>query len=281
MQQVNITNSFVTRGARAFIVCLALFLCGCSQTSGELEPTPEAAKQFLKLRGYNFDEAAFVSSVRASDLIAVNAFLAAGINPNAQVESEGNTALIVAASIGDLRIVKALLKGNAAVNLKNKNGSPPFVFALEFKHDEVAESLLAQPAFDVNASSLNGKTPLMTYVWRDREDIVTNLLERGANVKQQDADGDTALHGAVVSGNLKVARLLLTKGANVNARNKVGGTPLMWAGTYGRDEIARELLANGGDPRLKDEDGHNASYWAVANNHQDLAAELKKAEGGR
>ena len=44
----------------------------------------EAAKQFLKLRGYNFDEKSFFAAAAASDVLAVNGFLAAGIDRDAE-----------------------------------------------------------------------------------------------------------------------------------------------------------------------------------------------------
>ena len=57
-------------------------LSGCAPIAAK--PTPEAAKQFLKLRGYNFDEKSFLAAAAASDVLAVNAFLAAGIDPDAK-----------------------------------------------------------------------------------------------------------------------------------------------------------------------------------------------------
>ena len=89
-----------------------LGLSGCGRTS-KAEPTPEGAKDFLKLRGYGFSEKAFLEATGAGDVLAVNAFLLAGINPNARDEDEGDTALISAATAGNLEMVNALLKGGA------------------------------------------------------------------------------------------------------------------------------------------------------------------------
>ena len=52
------------------------------------KPTPDAAKRFLKLRGYEFNEKSFLAAAAANDLTAVNAFLAAGINPECKRRSE-------------------------------------------------------------------------------------------------------------------------------------------------------------------------------------------------
>lgn len=47
------------------------------------------------------------------------------------------------------------------------------------------------------------------------------LLEHGADPNLADADGNTALHLAVISPNTSVAGLLLEHNANIDAQNKV------------------------------------------------------------
>ncbi len=116
----------------AIIVATALCLSGCAE-GGADKPTPEAAKKFLKLRGYNFDDQSFLSAAAAGDAMAVNGFLAAGINLNVADKIDGDTALIAAASRGDLPIVKVLLENHADVNIKNKNGWTALLLA--FQHD--------------------------------------------------------------------------------------------------------------------------------------------------
>jgi ankyrin repeat protein len=260
------------------ILCLAIVTFFSCASPANQQTTPDAAKQFLKLRGYNFDEKSFLAATSANDVIAVNAFFAAGINPNAKDEETGATALISSAGHGDMEIVKALLKGGANVNERDKLGFTAMLRALQNKQEEVADVLLSQQNIDLNAQGSNGVTVLMSYVARDREDIVQNLLARKADVNLQDADGDTALHLAAQRGHVKILNMLLDRGANPNAQNKLGGTPLMWTGVYGHEEAARLLLEKGANPGLKDEDGMTAAAWAAKNKRDEVAQLLLAAE---
>ena len=183
--------------------------------------------------------------------------------------------LINAAAQGHLDVVQALVAAGADVNAKDNSGRSALFHALEARYDDVADLLLSQPKLDLNAHGKNGTTALISYVWRERPDVVKSLLDRGADVNSQDDDGDTALHGAAENGNMEIIQLLLAKGAQLNARNKVGGTPLMWAAVYGNDDAVKELLKAGADKSLKDEDGKTARDWAIKNNRTNVAQILR------
>src|SRR6266478_443526 len=88
---------------KLLIIGLLCCLCACSEPGSE-QPTPEAAKRFLKLRGYNFDERSFFSAITAGDELAVNGFISAGVDLNAKDEN-GDSALTAAELRGDVKIV--------------------------------------------------------------------------------------------------------------------------------------------------------------------------------
>jgi hypothetical protein len=201
----------------------------------------------------------------ARDAEAVKTYLKAGMNPNVQDPRDGRTVLIAAAARGDIGVDKALLEGNADLNVKDNAGYTALFHAIEARYDEVSDVLVAHPKLDLNARGKNDITALISYTWRGRADAVQSLLDRGADVNAHDADGDTALHGAAENGNVTIIELLLKKGANPNVKNKVGGTPLMWAAVYGQDAAAKLLLEQKADPSLKDEEGLTARDWAIKN----------------
>lgn len=257
------------------ILCLAivssLLVSGCYSSR---EKTAESVQQILKLRGYNFDEQGFFAAAQARDLQAVNAFIDAGINANAQ-DADGRTALINAAARGELDVVNTLLSRGVDINVKDKNGFTALSHAIDAMHDGVEEALLRRPELDPNCRGKNGRPALLAYVWRNNKDRVEKLFAHRADVNIQDMDGDTALHGAAQTGNVEIMRVLLDKGADANAKNKQGGTPLMWTAVYGHDEAARLLLSRGADASVKDNDGITAAQWAVRNNQDGVVALLR------
>src|ERR1044072_1597070 len=105
------------------ILCLVI-ASGLLVASGCAEPAPrgkmsESVQHILKLRGYDFDEKSFFAAAQARDLLAINAFIDAGINPNAQ-DADGRTALISAAARGELDVVVALVSRGADITKKQK-----------------------------------------------------------------------------------------------------------------------------------------------------------------
>ncbi|HEY5884363.1 MAG TPA: ankyrin repeat domain-containing protein [Pyrinomonadaceae bacterium] len=263
------------------IISLAsLFACAaCKETN--VKPTPDESKGALKLRGYDYDEKSFLRAASTSDEVAVSTFIAAGMSPNVQEPSTGGSALISAATRGDLDMVNALLRGGADVNQKDEKGFTALLRALQNDREEIANLLVARPELEVNAQGQGGANALISFVARQRTPAVVDLLNRGANVNLQDSEGDTALNIAVQRGNVDLVNLLLNKGADPNIKNKLGGTPLMWAGVFGRKEIAQILLDKGADPRATDVDGMTAAAWAAKNNRQEMVEFLREAEKKR
>jgi ankyrin repeat protein len=52
------------------------------------------------------------------------------------------------------------------------------------------------------------------------------MVELGADVNAVDANGNTALHGAALTGANSVVHLLVEKGAKLDVRNKLGYMPV-------------------------------------------------------
>ena len=116
----------------------------------------------------------------------------------------------------------------------------------------VAALLKADPKSVSSREDLKG-TALHWAAFKGRADMVSLLLENGADANAETWLGLTPLHAAAVGGNTNVVKLLLARQAKVDARDiSIGCTPLHCAAIAGSTEVAALLLANGAkiDARL-------------------------------
>lgn len=88
--------------------------------------------------------------------------------------------------------------------------------------------------------------------------VVKWLLNMGADMDFVARDGMTALHVAVMKGNVAVARMMLLRGMEVNSASPWGKTPLHLDATGGHRDMVRLLLAGGAEWERMDENGKTA-----------------------
>ena len=104
--------------------------------------------------------------------------------------------------------------------------------------------------------------------------MVSLLLASGADVKQPDHEGASALHYAVRRGNNEIAELLINNGAEVNARDVEDYTPLHNAAWNGHLESVELLVDKGADINLATYDGRTA--YSCARNSPEVASFLER-----
>jgi hypothetical protein len=103
-------------------------------------------------------------------------------------------------------------------------------------------------------------SPLIPSVGFGDSAVIQALLQGGANVHENDSDGMTALHWAVVANHPQEEKAVVAAGADVNAVGHFGYTPLLYAATidFGDFETAMTLLTTGADPNINDKKGRTA-----------------------
>lgn len=89
-----------------------------------------------------------------------------------------------------------------------------------------------------------------------RRNAVMQALNTGLPADYRLDDDETALFGAVRSGDAALAEALLARGANVNAKSHSGTTPLLLTAMYGHSDLAGLLLDRGAEANAADDDGH-------------------------
>jgi hypothetical protein len=106
------------------------------------------------------------------------------------------------------------------------------------------------------------------------------MIEQGADVEAKDPGaGASALHYAVMKGEMPLVSLLLQRGADVNSRTKSGTTPLHTAVLYKQTEIAEYLIEKGADVNARSASGATPLGIAIAANYNTVEQMLRRRGG--
>jgi cytohesin len=120
----------------------------------------------------------------------------------------------VAAMVGNVEAVQQHLDSGVDVNIKNKLGRTPMLYAIKRDDKEISELLIAKGAIQVPRIRINDA------VRRSNIEAIKQHLAVGTNVDERDYDGEsTPLHLAADFGEEDIAELLISGGANVNAKS--------------------------------------------------------------
>ena len=180
------------------------------------------------------------------------------IENNADVNFQadnGQTPLLLIASIGDIKLFKLLVAAGASINICYNDGTTPLLQAIKSKQYHMLEFLLLkefnskekeEEVMDVNKRDIKGRTPLLQII----ETYVHKNVDPNFNVDFDDDDDDD-------DKLTKGVRLLIENGAEVRDERNKGGimymyltptiiqTPLLCACKIGRLDIVNILIAAG------------------------------------
>jgi len=166
-------------------------------------------------------------------------------------------ALLAATRGGDIERALALVEAGADPDTAPANDDrdqrPVLMLAALLPDTRLLRALIGKGA-DVNRAS-GGITPLLAATrdsWHGRAEAVLTLLTNGASPLVADAEGNTALHGAVLSAEPGVAAMLLDAAAPINALNKAGISPLAAACRAANWPLVKFLLEHGAKPAPAD-----------------------------
>jgi ankyrin repeat protein len=220
-----------------------------------------------------------LDAAKRGDTAAVSALITAGANVNT-ANSEGETALMLAAQFGYIATVTALLAApGILLNQVDQDGNTALIHA-ERNHDNqtfVIAALLAVPNILVNHANRYGKTALKMAADNSHTRIVIALLAApGIDVNATDLQGGTPLFMPSRNGDTAiVTALLAAPGILVNHASH-GWTPLMVAAYHGHiANVTAFLAAPGIDVNWADQHGVNAITNAFENGHHDIVTLLQ------
>lgn len=180
------------------------------------------------------------------------------------VENPDNQLLNAVAS-GTASEIQSILDDGADPNVKSVYGWPVVMVAANDNNTDVV-SVLLEAGADVNAKSSEGGTPLIVASIRNQENVKV-LLDAGAEVNVRDGEGVMALgYAAMYADEASVIEILIAAGADVHARDDWGYTALMNASLNTENErVIIELIEAGADVNARTDNTVTALMIAAKN----------------
>ncbi|MBP0011246.1 ankyrin repeat domain-containing protein [Roseofilum sp. Belize Diploria] len=176
------------------------------------------------------------------------------------LESGVEKDVYLAAGLGDLETLKALLQDEEDVNsIRNTDPSKPYLRGKSLLHlatsrdsVDMVEFLLEEKKGNVDIRDGDGYTPLHDAAGQNALTVAQLLIERGAAVDAPSQNSSTPLHRASACGRVKMIELLLDNGADINAIDGISrSTPLHKAIGTNRIEAVKILITRGASLKIK------------------------------
>lgn len=215
------------------------------------------------------------AAVEKSFLAGAVHLLKYGADPNFSVSSDHETPLAASTMANKVNFSHLLLIYGGDANHQNAKGDTLLISAINKKVPKKFIDLILDYGADPDAKSREGKTALFEAITCSRVDIVTSLLEHGANsnlpgpkhplwpatyqspclqvlldhaADHKKTPGIMELAASV--NNIESVRILLKAGVDPNAKKDGVYTPLCTAIRDNRTDIFNLLLSNGADPNV-------------------------------
>ena len=190
------------------------------------------------------------------DIATIDYFINKGVDVN-QTDSNGNTALINAASRNSLDVIKLLAGKINNINHKNKDGQSALTKAIR-NNSKVLQYLIDNNA---DATIIDKKGNHLGYYLFNTFNVknlkgfqnkLTLLEAKGLQVSKPQKNGNTLVHLAVEKQNLSMLKYIKKYNIDIDIKNYQGLTPLQKAVmTAKNDTIIKYLINNKADKTVK------------------------------
>lgn len=179
---------------------------------------------------------------RTGNLLLIRALINAGRDKNA-ADVWGEPPLHYAISSGNINAVRYLLEQGADREVRDRQYRSPLCAAIHYNHIDIVRYLIEEQGADIahiKELSYMNVTPLHYAAFYGRTEIVSYLIEHGADIEARANENKTPLHYAASLDHIETIHCLVDKGADINSQDINGLTPAQ----YARDPVVIELLAN-------------------------------------
>ncbi|KAF2320696.1 hypothetical protein GH714_030132 [Hevea brasiliensis] len=138
--------------------------------------------------------------------------------------------------------------------------------AVRNNHPQLVETLIRENPEFANIANAAGESPLYLAAVRENNIIASEILTIGPSPAFTGPDGRTALHEAVISGDIDLTRKMLDKNKSLNKeQDEEGWTPLHYASYFNLPQIVEMLLEdnNKSAAYIGDNDGKTPLHIAI------------------
>ena len=232
----------------------------------------ERLDAFYHFKNTEFGADLLSAAVQEFQLDTLRVLVALGYDVSMR-NSYGNVGMHVAAMVGNEQAFSVLLgdfTNNGVftnINVQNKDGRTPLMYAFENGKIFIAQELL-QSGADPTIKTNNGETVLTMTMAPSLEyetDLIQWLLDTGAKSSDVCNLGITPLIAAARNGYARIVKVLLDDNADVNATDKYGRSALLESARFAKDmEVITLLVKSGADINAVDNDRNTALSLAAA-----------------
>ncbi len=145
------------------------------------------------------------------------------------------------------------------------------------KSDIEAVKKYLEKGGNINIKSIFGHTALLIASKCASQEMLSFLIEQGANVNATLDCLESPLHWAVASRDPFRVELLIKNGARVNWQDDLGYTPLHWAVSRDFLEVAQVLINHGADINIRTDDNKTVIEVALEKKNEKMLEILRNA----
>uniref|UniRef100_A0A8C9SFX4 Retinoic acid induced 14 n=1 Tax=Scleropages formosus TaxID=113540 RepID=A0A8C9SFX4_SCLFO len=210
-----------------------------------------------------------LSAVEHGEADKVTSLLAKKGASAVKLDSEGKSALHLAAMRGQTECLAAILAQGGDVSVTDGSGLTALHLAAKHSHQECVRKLIQSKCL-VDAVDASRKTALHHAAVAGNAGIVQLLCEHKCPVDVRDLEGCTALQLSATHNHVEACRSLLRWGADINACDKSGRTAFMAASESGSLAVLELLLQQGADLHTVDSMGQDVLHYAKLSGNRDV-----------
>ncbi|XP_078144464.1 ankycorbin isoform X4 [Centroberyx gerrardi] len=225
---------------------------------------------------WNKNDERLLAAVEHGEVEKVASLLAKKGASAVKLDSEGKSALHVAATRGQTDCLSVIMAHGADLSVTDAAGFTALHLAAKNNHVECSKKLI-QSKCAVDAVDSSGKTALHHAAVSGNIQTVQLLCEHKSPINLRDADGLSPLLLSARHAHAEVCSTLLDWGAEINASDNNGRTPLMQASESNSVSVVEVLVRRGADLWAVDSQGHDALHYAKLSGSSEVKTALTAA----